>query len=256
MGTMQKARTRARLEVTAAIKDEARRHLAAEGAARLSLRAVARELGMVSSALYRYFPSRDSLLTALVTDAHDSLGRAAEAAHDAVAGQPPLRRWVAVCEAVRGWGPARPHEYALVHGSPVPGYTAPGSAAPAAARAPAVLLGVVRDTPPAGCAGPSPAARRPALRGRADGRRAPTRSAARGGGGARGGPGATGRPGRLRAVRAAPVGRRGPRGVLPACGHPARGGGRAGRGERPARGARTSGGAGAQGLRQIGPKGK
>ncbi|NUV48226.1 TetR family transcriptional regulator, partial [Streptomyces sp. CAI-78] len=58
MSTVRGARERARAEVTAAIKDEARRQLATEGAARLSLRAVARELGMVSSALYRYFPSR------------------------------------------------------------------------------------------------------------------------------------------------------------------------------------------------------
>ncbi|NUL04740.1 TetR family transcriptional regulator, partial [Streptomyces lunaelactis] len=55
MTTIRGARERARIEVTAAIKDEARKQLAAEGAAKLSLRAVARELGMVSSALYRYF---------------------------------------------------------------------------------------------------------------------------------------------------------------------------------------------------------
>ena len=83
--TAQGARARARMEVTAAIKDEARRQLAAEGAAKLSLRAVARELGMVSSALYRYFPSRDDLLTALIIDAYDSLGESAEAAHAEVA---------------------------------------------------------------------------------------------------------------------------------------------------------------------------
>ena len=65
MSTARGARARARIEVTAAIKDEARRQLAAEGAAKLSLRAVARELGMVSSALYRYFPSRDDLLKAM-----------------------------------------------------------------------------------------------------------------------------------------------------------------------------------------------
>jgi AcrR family transcriptional regulator len=87
MSTAQGARARARIEVTAAIKDEARRQLAAEGAAKLSLRAVARELGMVSSALYRYFPSRDDLLTALIIDAYDSVGEAAEAAHAEVAGR-------------------------------------------------------------------------------------------------------------------------------------------------------------------------
>jgi AcrR family transcriptional regulator len=145
MSTAQGARARARTEVTAAIKDEARRQLAAEGAAKLSLRAVARELGMVSSALYRYFPSRDELLTALIIDAYDSLGEAAEAAYAKVSGESPARQWVAVCEAVREWALARPHEYALIYGSPVPGYTAPSTTVPAAARVGLLLIGVVRD---------------------------------------------------------------------------------------------------------------
>ncbi|MFF8943503.1 TetR/AcrR family transcriptional regulator [Streptomyces sp. NPDC014864] len=145
MSTAQGARARARTEITAAIKDEARRQLAAEGAAKLSLRAVARALGMVSSALYRYFPSRDDLLTALIIDAYDSLGEAAEAAHAAVAEAAPLERWTAVCEAVRGWALAHPHEYALIYGSPVPGYTAPETTVPAASRVGLLLIGVVRD---------------------------------------------------------------------------------------------------------------
>ncbi|MCX4743664.1 TetR/AcrR family transcriptional regulator [Streptomyces antibioticus] len=159
--TAQGARARARIEVTAAIKEEARRQLADEGAAKLSLRAVARELGMVSSALYRYFPSRDDLLTALIIDAYDSLGERAETAHAAVvagagagtgadAAEPaapagPVERWVAVCEAVRGWALAHPHEYALIYGSPVPGYHAPESTVPAAARVGLLLIGIVRD---------------------------------------------------------------------------------------------------------------
>ncbi|MFJ3309898.1 TetR/AcrR family transcriptional regulator [Streptomyces sp. NPDC086549] len=143
MSTAQGARARARIEVTAAIKDEARRQLAAEGAAKLSLRAVARELGMVSSALYRYFPSRDDLLTALIIDAYDSLGEAAEAAE--AGGTAPARRWVAVCEAVRDWALAHPHEYALIYGSPVPGYSAPETTIPPAARVGVLLIGIVRD---------------------------------------------------------------------------------------------------------------
>ena len=156
MSTAQGARARARMEITAAIKDEARRQLAAEGAARLSLRAVARALGMVSSALYRYFPSRDDLLTALITDAYDSLGRAAEAAHEAAADASPPRRWTVVCEAVRGWALAHPHEYALIYGSPVPGYTAPETTVPAAARVGLVLIGIVRDAHEQGGLNPPP----------------------------------------------------------------------------------------------------
>jgi AcrR family transcriptional regulator len=128
------ARERARAELTREIKQEARRQLAAHGAQGLSLRAVARELGMVSSALYRYFPSRDELLTALIIDAYDALGDTAEAAD---AGQPPADirgRWEATCRAVRDWALAHPHEYALIYGSPVPGYRAPQATVAPATR--------------------------------------------------------------------------------------------------------------------------
>ena len=145
MSTARGARARARIEVTAAIKDEARRQLAAEGAAKLSLRAVARELDMVSSALYRYFPSRDDLLTALIIDAYDSLGESAESAHAQVSGASPRERWAVVCLAARRWALEHPHEYALIYGSPVPGYTAPETTIPAAARVGLLLIGVVRD---------------------------------------------------------------------------------------------------------------
>ncbi|OKK05627.1 TetR/AcrR family transcriptional regulator [Streptomyces sp. CB02400] len=143
--TAHGARARARIEITAAIKEEARRQLAKEGAVKLSLRAVARELGMASSALYRYFPSRDDLLTALIIDAYDSLGAAAEAARDAAADVGPVRRWTAVCEGVRGWALGHPHEYALIYGTPVPGYTAPETTVPAAARSALVAIGILRD---------------------------------------------------------------------------------------------------------------
>ncbi|WP_274555267.1 TetR/AcrR family transcriptional regulator [Streptomyces spiramyceticus] len=146
MSTMRGARERARIEVTAAIKEEARRHLAAEGAAKLSLRAVARELGMVSSALYRYFPSRDDLLTALIVDAYDAVGAAAETAlaqQPAAAAHP--ERWTAVCGAVRTWALDHPHEYALIYGSPVPGYTAPQATVGPASRVGRALISIARD---------------------------------------------------------------------------------------------------------------
>ncbi|MGW2816625.1 TetR/AcrR family transcriptional regulator [Streptomyces sp. NPDC001415] len=146
MSTVQGARARARIEVTAAIKDEARRQLAADGATKLSLRAVARELGMVSSALYRYFPSRDDLLTALIVDAYDAVGEAAEhALAKQRAAASPATRWTAVCRAVRTWALAHPHEYALIYGSPVPGYTAPQATIGPAARVGLVLISIARD---------------------------------------------------------------------------------------------------------------
>src|ERR1700753_3724645 len=125
MNASQTARQRARAELTREIKQEARRQLGAAGAQQLSLRAVARQLGMVSSALYRYFPSRDDLLTALIIDAYDALGARAEKAFDQAASPDARGRWRAVCQAVRSWAISHPHEYALIYGSPVPGYQAP-----------------------------------------------------------------------------------------------------------------------------------
>jgi AcrR family transcriptional regulator len=148
MSAIRGARERARTEVTAAIKEEARRQLAREGAAKLSLRAVARELGMVSSALYRYFPSRDELLTRLIIDGYDALGAVAEEADDPTAA--PVERWLAVCRAVRRWALAHPHEYGLLYGSPVPGYAAPSDTVPAAIRVGVVLGRVLGDAARAG----------------------------------------------------------------------------------------------------------
>jgi AcrR family transcriptional regulator len=132
------ARERVRAELTAEITDAARRQLAEVGASALSLRAVARELGMASSAVYRYFPSRDDLLTRLIIDGYDALGAAAEAADRPSAAA--RERWLAVCRAVRDWARAHPHEYALLYGSPVPGYEAPRDTVPAASRV-GLLLG-------------------------------------------------------------------------------------------------------------------
>ena len=145
---MPTARERVRAELTAEITEAARRQLAEVGAAALSLRAVAREVGMASSAVYRYFSSRDDLLTRLIIDGYDALGEAAEAADDPAA--PPQRRWQAVCTAVRDWARAHPHEYALLYGSPVPGYSAPRDTVPAASRVGIVLGRVLGDAARAG----------------------------------------------------------------------------------------------------------
>jgi AcrR family transcriptional regulator len=147
-------RARVRVALTREIVDAARRHLAVDGAAGLSLRAVARELGMASSAVYRYFPSRDDLLTALIVEAYDALGAAAEAA-EAAAPRADLRlRLQAACGAVRRWALAHPHEYALVYGSPVPGYAAPTTTVGPAARVGAVLGRIVADGLAAGVVDP------------------------------------------------------------------------------------------------------
>ena len=122
---LRTARERARAEITAEILDAARGYLATDGAPALSLRAIARDLGMASSALYRYFKSRDELLTRLIIDAYDALGAAAEAREANIEPNDLAGRFTATCSAVRDWALAHPNEYALIYGSPVPGYAAP-----------------------------------------------------------------------------------------------------------------------------------
>jgi AcrR family transcriptional regulator len=144
------ARERARAEITAEILDAARGYLATDGAPALSLRAIARDLGMASSALYRYFSSRDELLTRLIIDAYDSLGAAAEASEAVVDRNDLAGRFTATCAAVRRWALAHPNEYALIYGSPVPGYVAPADTVQPASRVTALLLRIVVNAAAAG----------------------------------------------------------------------------------------------------------
>lgn len=126
------------------IKSIASRHLAEHGSAGLSLRAVAREMEVVSSAVYRYFASRDELLTALIVDAFDDVGAVAErAATDRTGGL--AGRWPRLARSVRRWAIEHPAEYGLVYGTPVPGYQAPEDTVAPAARVTLVALGIVAD---------------------------------------------------------------------------------------------------------------
>jgi AcrR family transcriptional regulator len=138
-------RERARAELIGEIKASARRQLAASSASELSLRAIARELEMASSAIYRYFPSRDDLLTALIIDAYDAVGEIAEQADAQSHGERPAVRWARTCRAIRAWAYANPHEYALVYGSPIPGYRAPTDTVAHASRVAVVLALVLRE---------------------------------------------------------------------------------------------------------------
>lgn len=145
MAAPRTARERARAEITAEILAAGRRHLAQDGAAGLSLRAVARDVGMVSSAVYRYVPNRDALLTMLIIEAYDGVGEAVETAEGAVRRTDARGRFLAVCRAVRTWARAHPHEYALIYGSPVPGYAAPPDTIAPATRVSLVLVGILVD---------------------------------------------------------------------------------------------------------------
>jgi len=127
------------------IKSTSRRLMADKGAPGLSLREVAREMDVVSSALYRYFPTRDDLLTALIVDAYNDLGEFAERAERRAPRNDPRRRMHATSSAIRKWAKSNPHEYALLYGSPVPGYQAPQFTVEPAARVALVLGSIVAD---------------------------------------------------------------------------------------------------------------
>jgi AcrR family transcriptional regulator len=127
------ARERVREEMTAEILAVAGAHVAREGAPALSLRSIARDLGMAPSALYRYFDGRDALLTALILTAYEALADEAERAADLVeaAADPKTgsagdaERWLAVPRTLRRWALEHPHQWGLIFGTPVPGYEAP-----------------------------------------------------------------------------------------------------------------------------------
>lgn len=133
-------RAQRRAAVEGEILRVAREHLATDGAAALSLRAVARDLGMVSSGIYRYVDSRDELLTRLIVDAYTSLADRVRAEHSRVDSTDLGGRWDAVGNALRGWALEHPHDFALIYGSPVPDYEAPAERTTEAGTAVQALL--------------------------------------------------------------------------------------------------------------------
>ncbi len=138
-------RERARAATVAQILEAARAQLRETGAAQLSLRAVAGALGMSPAGLYRYYDSREALLTALIAKGFDALADAVERGRDGATpdGATPdsatpdsatpdyaraddfADRLLAGLTAFRDWGVAHPQEFGLLYGDPIPGYAAP-----------------------------------------------------------------------------------------------------------------------------------
>src|SRR6476661_3175200 len=107
MGKRQESRDR----IEGQIIELGRRHLVTEGAAGLSLRAIARDLGMVSSAVYRYVASRDELLTLLLVDAYSELADAVDQARGT--GVSWREQVGAIARAARDWAVENPASWAL-----------------------------------------------------------------------------------------------------------------------------------------------
>ncbi|GAA0636892.1 TetR/AcrR family transcriptional regulator [Kutzneria viridogrisea] len=142
----QSPRERYRAQVRAEIKRHAWEQIAAAGVPALSLNAIAKCMGMSGPALYRYFASRDELITALIRDAYRSLADTVRAAYDSGADLAGL------AHVIRDWARSDPQRYFLIYGTPVPGYHAPDDTTAITFEVMTVLLeacgALSADTPP------------------------------------------------------------------------------------------------------------
>lgn len=142
---MPTPRELARERTMAEIVRLGREQLVEAGPAGLSVRSIARDLGVVSSAIYRYVRTRDELLTLLVTDAYDELADRMETAVRSRRGGP-AAQLRAACRAIRHWAVEEPARYGLIYGTPVPGYHAPAEqTTPAGTRVVLLLAGLVEE---------------------------------------------------------------------------------------------------------------
>lgn len=141
MNSSNGGRSERREATIAEIKQRALRQLNSNGHGGLSLRAVARDMGLSSPAIYRYFPNHNDVITALCVDAFTALADALEAAESEYSSNEPRRQLRAVFMAMRRWALDNPAEYSLTFGTPIPGYDAPAEATgPASIRIATALV--------------------------------------------------------------------------------------------------------------------
>ncbi|GAA3058597.1 TetR/AcrR family transcriptional regulator [Streptomyces glomeratus] len=136
---------RLREATTAEIKATALKHMASSGTAAISLRAIARDMGMTAGAIYSYFDTRDNLVSVLIADVYSGLADTLEAAIEACPKDDAAAQVLAFGQAYRNWAVNNPEEFRLVYGDAVPDYQPPegGAAAEAEHRSCAVLTGIV-----------------------------------------------------------------------------------------------------------------
>ena len=120
------------------------------GAAGLSLRGIAREMGMTAPGLYRYYQDRDALVTVLLIDAFESFGLALETARDGFEMHDHAGRFRSICKAYFQWGVANPQKYVLLFGTPISGYQFSQEVGPSAQKSFLVLQGVLGEAHTAG----------------------------------------------------------------------------------------------------------
>jgi AcrR family transcriptional regulator len=121
-------RDRVRAETTEEIKQTARRILIEQGPEAVTLRAIARDMGVTAPALYRYFDSHEELLRNVVGDIFGELAdeiraaiEAAGTASGAGLAEQMTEKMVAACQGFRRWALAHQAEFGLLFGMPLPG---------------------------------------------------------------------------------------------------------------------------------------
>lgn len=127
-------RERVRQTTREEIKARAREQMTVSGAVNISLRAIARDMGMTSPALFHYYPSYEALITELIVDAYNASADAMEAALKHLPETAYRQRLYALDHAYRNWALANRQDYLLINGTPIPGYHAPPEATQSASN--------------------------------------------------------------------------------------------------------------------------
>lgn len=123
---MQSRRERVREATSQEIKEIARQQMyAGGGVGAVSLRGIATTIGITAPAIYRYYLSRDDLVTALIVDAYTALGDAVEHGYTADSTGEPGNRFYLAAVAYRDWALSHSGDFSLIFGQPLPGYKAP-----------------------------------------------------------------------------------------------------------------------------------
>ena len=139
-------RERLRENTREEIKSIARKHMQEQGTAAISLRAIARDMGLTVTALYRYYPSHDDLVTALIVDAFNALADTMEQADSNQPRERYAERLMAVMLAYREWAMQNSGDFQLIYGNPIPGYHAPSEVTvPAVVRGFRVVVGILAE---------------------------------------------------------------------------------------------------------------
>lgn len=129
--------------------------VAENGIGSLSLRGIARELGITAPAIYNYFPRRDDLINALVMEAFGSFADALETASNDHDPNDHAGRYLALGYAYRAWALSHPRHYMFIFGTPIESVNFTPEVGLTSIRSFLVLMSVIGDALDAGAIRPA-----------------------------------------------------------------------------------------------------